>query len=181
MEQIEEYVWQVENGPNLYQHVEVGVPHSLNLVYTFFELSFFSESDCGDPGTPANGSTFGDTYTVGSTVNHTCNMGFELVGSSQRECLVNASWSGSLPTCESKSINAQLLLVTRRFHIVIDCGDPGRPVDGTTTGTSTTFRSVVNHTCNEGFLLSGAAQRVCLSSAMWSAPLPNCTGKSPMH
>ena len=63
---------------------------------------FLSVSDCGDPGTPANGSTIGDTFTFGSIINQTCNVGFATNGSSQRECLGNATWSGSLPICESK-------------------------------------------------------------------------------
>ena len=57
---------------------------------------------CGDPGTPQNGSTTLRSDTVGSTAEHFCDEGFNLVGASQRECLVNGSWSGSLPTCVSK-------------------------------------------------------------------------------
>ena len=100
-------------------------------------------------------------------------------GPSQRECLGNMTWSGSLPTCDSKFCNNQLpILVTWGGFIVIDCGDPGMPDDGTTMGTSTTFGSVVTHACNEGFLLGGEARRECLSNSMWSAPLPTCTSKS---
>ena len=66
--------------------------------------------------------------------------------------------------------------------LVIDCGDPGVPVDGSTVGTSTTFGSVVTHTCNEGFLLDGEDRRECesddLIKGMWSAPLPTCDSKS---
>jgi len=66
--------------------------------------------------------------------------------------------------------------------IVIDCGDTGRPDNGNTIGTSTTFGSVVTHTCNEGFVLVGANQRECISAdgitGMWSASLPTCNSKS---
>ena len=62
----------------------------------------FSVSDCGDPGTPINGNTIGSSFTFGSIINYTCNLGFLINISSQRECLDNGSWSGSLPTCESK-------------------------------------------------------------------------------
>ena len=61
--------------------------------------------------------------------------------------------------------------------IVVDCGDPGRPDNGNTMVTSTTFGSIVNHTCNEGYVLDGADQRECLSTGMWSAPLPTCNSK----
>ena len=46
---------------------------------------------------------------------------------------------------------------------------------------SSTFGSVVNHTCNEGFRLLGASERVCLSNGSWSAPVPRCECKQPSH
>ena len=73
--------------------------------------------------------------------------------------------------------------------LVVDCGDPGTPFNGNTMGTlvtigptdirglSTTFGSVVNHTCNEGYRLVGAFERECLSNGSWSAPLPTCECK----
>lgn len=69
-----------------------------------------SVSDCGDPGTPANGNTIGNNFTFGATVNHTCNMGYVINGPSQRECLGNRSWSGFLPTCDSKLTTTSLLV-----------------------------------------------------------------------
>ena len=67
------------------------------------DLSFVV-SDCGDPGTPDNGNTIGDSFTFGSIINHTCNEGYIINGPPQRECLANQSWSGTLPTCDSKFI-----------------------------------------------------------------------------
>ena len=63
------------------------------------------------------------------------------------------------------------------IHIVIDCGDPGMPDNGVTTGTSTTLGSVVTHVCNVGFKLVGENERTCSVSGNWSAPLPVCEGK----
>ena len=54
-------------------------------------------------------------------------------------------------------------------------------MNGNTMGTSTTFESVVNHTCNEGFRLRGEFQRVCLSNGEWSGPLPDCESESYQH
>ena len=75
--------------------------------------------------------------------------------------------------------------------LVVDCGAPGIPGNGTTFGTfinvtltdvpilvlDTTFGAVVNHTCNEGFTLVGAPERECLADGNWSAPLPTCECK----
>ena len=62
----------------------------------------FPVSDCGDPGTPINGNTIGSSFTFGSIINYTCNVGFLINILSQRECPDNGNWSGSLPTCQSK-------------------------------------------------------------------------------
>ena len=61
---------------------------------------------------------------------------------------------------------------------VINCGDPGTPSNGDTEGTVTTFGSIVNHTCNEGYVLIGANERECLANESWSAPLSSCDSKS---
>ena len=41
----------------------------------------------------------------------------------------------------------------------------------------TTLGAVVNHTCDDGFVLQGAVERECLSNGDWSEPLPTCVGK----
>ena len=64
------------------------------------------------------------------------------------------------------------------LYTVVDCGDPGIPDNGTTTGTNTTFGSVVTHTCNDGFVLVGTDERICLESGNWSASLPSCESKN---
>ena len=51
------------------------------------------------------------------------------------------------------------------------------PENGATSGTAVTIGSVVNHTCNVGFIINGANQRVCLPDGMWSTPLPTCLSK----
>ena len=61
-----------------------------------------SVSDCGDPGAPIDGNTIGNSFIFGSIINHTCDLGFVINGSNQRECLGNGSWSGSLPTCKRR-------------------------------------------------------------------------------
>ena len=58
--------------------------------------------------------------------------------------------------------------------IVDSCGSPGVPINGQTFGNLTTVGSIVNHTCNEGYVINGASQRECLPDGSWSAPLPLC-------
>ena len=44
--------------------------------------------------------------------------------------------------------------------------------------TTTTFGSIVNHTCNLGFALNGSNQRMCQENGEWSQPLPSCESKN---
>jgi len=63
------------------------------------------------------------------------------------------------------------------IHLVVDCGMPGIPANGTSDVTTTTFGSVVGHSCFDGFLLCGLGSRTCQANGMWSGSLPNCTSK----
>lgn len=55
---------------------------------------------CGDPGQISNGKRHGDTFTVGSSVTYTCDLGFIIKnGAAQRRCQANGVWSGSAPKC----------------------------------------------------------------------------------
>ena len=57
---------------------------------------------CGDPGIPANGVRYGDTFTYQSTVVMECDPQYKLVGDLIRTCQADGTWSGTQPTCERK-------------------------------------------------------------------------------
>ena len=63
------------------------------------------------------------------------------------------------------------------LFVVISCGDPGIPANGTRIGSTFTFDSTVNYTCDDGFKLIGDIRRNCLSSGNWSGDLPTCQSK----
>ena len=67
-----------------------------------FVLLLTASSGCGDPGTPVNGSRFGEDFGVGMKVMYACNTGFFIEGSRTRVCQANLTWSGIMPTCLSK-------------------------------------------------------------------------------
>lgn len=58
--------------------------------------------------------------------------------------------------------------------VVVNCGDPGTPRNGRREVSSTTFRSAVLYSCNDGFSLVGSELRVCTASGEWSGFIPTC-------
>lgn len=55
---------------------------------------------CGWLDHPTNGRKNDTNYLLGSTINFTCNEGYELTaGSQERTCQVSGAWSGDTPQC----------------------------------------------------------------------------------
>ena len=95
-------------------------------------------------------------YTYGTVIGYTCQTGFQLVGVSSQTCLSSGDWSDEVPYC-----------------IVLNCTDPGVPVNGGQLGSDFTNGSVLNFTCNEGYALQGSESIYCYHGN-WSAPVPQC-------
>ena len=57
---------------------------------------------CGDPGLPPHGNRLGEEFRLKSLLRFSCEAGHMLVGSSERTCLQNGSWSGVQPVCEGE-------------------------------------------------------------------------------
>ena len=60
---------------------------------------------------------------------------------------------------------------------VIDCGNPGMPMNGSVTYNGTYVTSVAKFTCDFGFDLIGNSQRVCQPDGTWSNMVPRCRRK----
>lgn len=60
---------------------------------------------CGDPGIPAQGSREQTDFKIRSKVHFTCSEGYELIGSSERMCFPNGTWSGTQPFCKREMRN----------------------------------------------------------------------------
>ncbi|XP_078327154.1 E-selectin-like isoform X2 [Crassostrea virginica] len=55
--------------------------------------------NCGDPGSPRNGSSVVTGSRYQDTVTYACNTGYNITGDVTRTCLATRLWSGALPTC----------------------------------------------------------------------------------
>ena len=65
-------------------------------------------------------------------------------------------------------------LISLFLKIVIDCGEPPSVDDGGFNATATTFESMAQYNCNEGFTLSGSQSRTCQADGTWSGTEPVC-------
>ena len=108
---IDDLVLQVE----LVSYREDGVEHSQHALVRFLKLYLSHEYTqknagvCNYLSSPRYGRVSVTTPDVGGRATYTCNSGFILVGSSNRTCLSNGSWSGSQPIC-----NCRLNLIQNR-------------------------------------------------------------------
>ena len=100
----------------------------------------------GDDGVPS----YEDTCSF------TCNTGYELTGSPQRTCQSNGNWSGSPVSCT-----------------IMECPSSSLPMNSMLAEScSSTYQSICDLKCEEGFNGSGNASYVCDvlsdgSSVMW--------------
>ena len=57
--------------------------------------------DCGTLNNPANGQvSYTGRTTYRQTATYSCDLGYNLVGDSNRTCQATGVWSGSEPTCQ---------------------------------------------------------------------------------
>ena len=62
------------------------------------------------------------------------------------------------------------------LSLVISCQRLQSFANGQQSRHMLTYLSVVNFTCNEGYTLTGSAQRVCLANGEWSGEDSACSG-----
>ena len=78
--------------------------HHTNWKPLIMIMYFSTAIDCGPLDSPENGTVFLPFGTAfGSFALYSCFTGYNLVGSSFRTCLASGNWSGSAPTCQSKT------------------------------------------------------------------------------
>ena len=106
------YYW-AHTGTHSHLHVPSLVtqstdwPQIVGLIKHVDSLSVLS-GFCRTPYSLLNGQRTYTSTTVGSRVTYTCNTGYRLTaGSSSRTCQSYGLWSGSHPTCTSKSSSLQ--------------------------------------------------------------------------
>ncbi|KAJ8250433.1 hypothetical protein COCON_G00223550 [Conger conger] len=114
---------------------------------------------CGDPGVPPRGSRLGEEFKLKSLLRFTCETGYSLIGSAERTCLLNGSWSGTQPVCEA-----------------VSCGNPGTPAFGKIVfSDGILFSNSVTYACWDGYKTSGLTTRHCTTNGTWTGSALDCT------
>ena len=88
-----------------------------------------------------------------------CDVGFRLNGSADSTCMLNGTWSTEPPSCDA-----------------VVCPSPPPATDkGSLLGTNTSYGSIVNYTCNEGYEPTSSAVLTCGGDGRWNSTAPDCT------
>ncbi|KAM6295153.1 complement receptor type 2-like [Aegotheles albertisi] len=125
----------------------------------------FCDKACSPPPKVPNGqhSASGQTqFPYGTKVTYSCEEGLSLIGDESIYCTsedgVNLVWSGPAPECR-----------------LVWCPKPvverGRMTPQTFTFP---YGAAVSFSCQEGFVLRGAAESHCLADGTWHPALPTC-------
>ncbi len=119
-----------------------------------------SPISCDSLSAPSNGgvsTTNSNLYP--SLATYICDPGYDLVGTENRTCGTDGTWSGSAPTCEP-----------------ITCDALSGPTNGSVVVTNTgLYPSVATYACDGGFNLVGSDTRTCQTDGTWSGIAPACS------
>ncbi|XP_003449339.1 complement C2 [Oreochromis niloticus] len=100
-------------------------------------------------------------FAVGATQSFSCQEGFTLYGSAERNCTLSGEWTGETPICNNHAD---------------DCDDPGIPPGALRSGGRFFRGEKLTYRCQTGLDLLGSAERFCLEHREWSGSKPRCHG-----
>ncbi|XP_065890349.1 scavenger receptor cysteine-rich type 1 protein M160-like isoform X4 [Dysidea avara] len=113
---------------------------------------------CSNLTAPIHGSCDnGCGGLAGDVVNFNCSPPNVLSGPSQLYCMMNGTWSSSVPKC------------------VASCPEITPPFHGSCDPCVGSEGDMVQFSCDEGYQLNGATSTVCLNTTQWTNHPPQCT------
>ncbi|XP_052243416.1 uncharacterized protein LOC127853188 isoform X4 [Dreissena polymorpha] len=107
--------------------------------------------DCGPPPELLNGSHTQGKTTFNSSIEYSCNHGYDLTGNNTIVCLENGLWNKLGATC-----------------IIKDCNLTKPISHGSCFANTTTYQSKAECLCDAGYTLHGENFTECLSDGSWS-------------
>ncbi|XP_016315447.1 complement decay-accelerating factor-like isoform X3 [Sinocyclocheilus anshuiensis] len=129
----------------------------LNGVWSAVEL-ICKKIDCGEPTrSPHMSYVISDGTLFGAYIKTKCETGYDLEGSSHRQCLVSG-WSGK----------AECILTKCNFPDPIGHGKMSAPRD------KPEFNDVITFSCDDNYILVGNSSITCGEYGDYSSPPPKC-------
>ncbi|XP_028273419.1 beta-2-glycoprotein 1-like [Parambassis ranga] len=119
-----------------------------------------NEAVCSRPQLGANVEIHGlqRIYSPGAELRLSCEEGYTPVfGPHTIVCGASGAWTATKLICTLKR-----------------CPYPNQLLNGEMLYDDTTYRSVINYTCHEGYILTGSSSAVCQANATWSSDKPEC-------
>ncbi|XP_078098086.1 sushi, von Willebrand factor type A, EGF and pentraxin domain-containing protein 1-like [Mustelus asterias] len=111
--------------------------------------------NCSDPGKILNGYYIAPNKTFGNKVTFYCDSGYNIVGRDYQQCTAEG-WDGEVPSCEP-----------------INCGNPGKILNGYYTAPNETIGNKVTFYCDTGYKMVGRDHRQCTAKG-WDGEIPFC-------
>ncbi|XP_077864038.1 sushi, von Willebrand factor type A, EGF and pentraxin domain-containing protein 1-like, partial [Saccoglossus kowalevskii] len=112
---------------------------------------------CQQPDAVENAIVSSNGHSYKHKISYRCDIGHQLIGDSERECLADGSWSGEAPLCQ-----------------IMSCGLPHEVSHADYIGGTFTYGSSVRYSCHSGYDLKGYKVIRCLMNGVWT-PGPVCT------
>ncbi|XP_063401402.1 sushi, von Willebrand factor type A, EGF and pentraxin domain-containing protein 1-like [Mytilus trossulus] len=108
------------------------------------------------PNVITNGRVLGNEYTYKKNITYRCDTGYELQGSAIIICLESGQWDEPLPSCE-----------------LIHC-DSLQLLHASISSNNNEYGSNVTISCDEGYVMFGESERLCLANGSWTGSDPVC-------
>ncbi|KAM9314805.1 beta-2-glycoprotein 1-like [Pholidichthys leucotaenia] len=98
-------------------------------------------------------------YSPGVEIALSCKQGYTpLLGPRKIVCTIRGQWTKTNLICRPRK-----------------CLPPDQLTNGELYYKSIEYRSMINYTCNEGYVMTGSSTAVCQANGTWSTPAPECT------
>lgn len=104
-----------------------------------------------------NGNVLYTNISANQSAVYQCHKGYNLLGNSERMCMLDGTWSGTRPICN-------LVFCSGNFNID----------NGQISGGANHYNSSLQFSCTPGFRLIGVNKITCLENGSWSGSSPRC-------
>lgn len=125
-----------------------------------FFATVTSDKVCPRPELHANINVAGlqSSFSPGMEVVLSCKQGYTPVSGPRRiVCTASGGWTSTRFLCIPKK-----------------CPYPDPPSNGELYYEDTVYQSMVNYTCQDGYIMAGSSSSVCQANGAWSTPTPEC-------